>query len=148
MALVNDIAVWILLGLGSFFYLVGAIGLVRMPDLFTRMHAASVSETLGAGLLLLAMMLAAGWSLNAAKLAVILGIHSKSSADLLHGRQHHVDRQRVQRHQPRGDADELALRHGEIVAGRSRHGLIHLSRPPSASAARRAPVGPALDRLR
>jgi len=63
-----------LLGLGSFFYLVGAIGLVRMPDLFTRMHAASVSETLGAGLLLLAMMLAAGWSLNAAKLAVILGI--------------------------------------------------------------------------
>ena len=35
MALVNDIAVWILLGLGSFFYLVGAIGLVRMYlDLF------------------------------------------------------------------------------------------------------------------
>ena len=43
MALVNDIAVWILLGLGSFFYLVGAIGLVRMPDLFTR-----IKSTLGA----------------------------------------------------------------------------------------------------
>ena len=74
MGIVTDIAVWILLGAGSFFYLVGAIGLVRMPDLFTRMHATSVSETLGAGLLILAMMLAAGWSLNSAKLAVILAI--------------------------------------------------------------------------
>lgn len=74
MAILTDIVVWILLGAGSFFYLVGGIGLVRMPDLFTRMHATSVSETLGAGLLIIAMMLAAGWSLNSAKLLVILAI--------------------------------------------------------------------------
>jgi multicomponent Na+:H+ antiporter subunit G len=74
MGIVTDIVVWILLGVGSFFYLVGGIGLVRMPDLFTRMHATSVSETLGAGLLIIAMMLAAGWSLNSAKLLVILAI--------------------------------------------------------------------------
>lgn len=74
MGIVIDIAVWILLAIGSFFYLVGGIGLVRMPDLFTRMHATSVSETLGAGLLIIAMILAAGWSLNSAKLAVILAI--------------------------------------------------------------------------
>lgn len=74
MAIVSDIAVWILLGAGSFFYLVGGIGLVRMPDLFTRMHAASVSDTLGAGLLLVGMMLAAGWSLVTVKLVVILGV--------------------------------------------------------------------------
>ena len=39
--------------LGSFFTVVGAFGLVRMPEVFTRMHAASVTDTLGVGLLIL-----------------------------------------------------------------------------------------------
>lgn len=63
----------VLLVAGGFFCVVGGIGLVRMPDFYTRMHAASVAETLGAGLLLLAMMLHAGFSLVTAKL-VILGL--------------------------------------------------------------------------
>ena len=42
---------------GSFFIVVGAVGLVRMPDVFTRMHATSVTETAGAGLLLVGLML-------------------------------------------------------------------------------------------
>jgi multisubunit Na+/H+ antiporter MnhG subunit len=45
---------------GGFFCLVGGIGLLRMPDFYTRMHAASVTETLGAGLMLLGLMLQAG----------------------------------------------------------------------------------------
>ena len=56
---------------GAFFCLVGAIGLLRMPNFFTRMHAASVLETLGAGLILLGLMLQAGWSLITAKLLMI-----------------------------------------------------------------------------
>ena len=63
---------WILLLAGGFFYVVGAIGLLRMPDLFTRMHAASVCDTFGAGLLLLGMVLQAGASLVTFKLVVIL----------------------------------------------------------------------------
>lgn len=63
----------LLLVAGGFFCVVGGIGLVRMPDFYTRMHAASVTETLGAGLLLLAMMVHAGLSLVTAKL-VILGL--------------------------------------------------------------------------
>lgn len=63
----------LLLAAGGFFCIVGGIGLVRMPDFYTRMHAASVTETLGAGLLLLAMMVHAGLSLVTAKL-VILGL--------------------------------------------------------------------------
>ena len=74
MALALDIATGLLLAVGSAFYLIGAFGLVRMPDVFTRLHAASVMETLGAGSLLFGMMIAAGWSLNTAKLAIILGI--------------------------------------------------------------------------
>jgi multicomponent Na+:H+ antiporter subunit G len=63
---------WILLLAGGFFYVVGAIGLLRMPDLFTRMHAASVCDTFGAGLLLLGMLLQAGISLVSFKLVVIM----------------------------------------------------------------------------
>ncbi len=65
---------WILLVAGGFFYLVGAIGLVRMPDVFTRMHAGSLSDTLGAGLLIAGMVLQAGPTLVAAKLIIILGV--------------------------------------------------------------------------
>lgn len=58
---------------GGFFMAVGGIGLVRMPDYYTRMHAASVTDTLGAGLLLFGLLLQAGISLTAAKL-VMLGL--------------------------------------------------------------------------
>lgn len=57
---------------GSFFLLVGAVGLVRMPDVFTRMHAASVGETLGGSLLLISMMFHSGFSLVTFKLWVLL----------------------------------------------------------------------------
>lgn len=71
MEVLVDILSWIALTLGGFFYLVGGIGLVRMPDVFTRMHAVSISETLGTGLLILGMVLQAGFTLVAAKLIII-----------------------------------------------------------------------------
>ena len=51
-----DAAGWMCLVLGGFFCLVGAIGLNRMPDVFTRMHATSVSDTLGVGFLVIGML--------------------------------------------------------------------------------------------
>ena len=56
---------------GAFFCLVGGIGLARMPDFYTRMHGASVTETLGAGFVLIGLMLQAGLTLIAVKLAMI-----------------------------------------------------------------------------
>ncbi len=64
----------VLIAIGAFFYLVGAFGIYRMPDVFTRMHAAGISDTVGAGLLLVGMMFFAGFSLVTAKLAIILAI--------------------------------------------------------------------------
>jgi monovalent cation/proton antiporter MnhG/PhaG subunit len=72
MAALIDILSWAALGGGGLFYVVGAIGLNRMPDLFTRMHAVSVSETLGVGLLVLGMLLQAGFTLVAVKLIIIV----------------------------------------------------------------------------
>lgn len=66
-----DIASWLLLLAGSFFYLVGAVGVFRMPDVYTRMHAASVTETLGSGLIIGGLMLQAGWTLITLKLFII-----------------------------------------------------------------------------
>jgi multicomponent Na+:H+ antiporter subunit G len=63
---------WVLILAGSFFTMVGAIGLVRMPDVYTRMHAASVTDTLGAGLLLSGLMVQAGLGLVTLKLLFIL----------------------------------------------------------------------------
>ena len=66
-----EVLSWLALLAGGFFCIVGAVGLVRMPDFYTRMHAASVTDTLGAALMLAGMMLQAGLSLVTVKLAII-----------------------------------------------------------------------------
>ena len=66
-----NLASWILIVAGSIFCMIGALGLLRMPDLFTRMQAASLVDTLGAALLLLGMILQAGFTLVTAKLIII-----------------------------------------------------------------------------
>lgn len=71
MSLLIDITSGLCLLAGAFFCLVGAVGLLRMPDFYTRMHAASVLETLGADLILLGLVLQAGFTLVAAKLLLI-----------------------------------------------------------------------------
>jgi multicomponent Na+:H+ antiporter subunit G len=71
MSIVIDVASWVLLVGGGVFCIIGAAGLLRMPDFYTRVHAASITDTIGFGLLLLGMMLQAGFSLVAAKLAIV-----------------------------------------------------------------------------
>lgn len=71
---VVDFVSAIALAAGGFFYVVGALGLFRMPDVFTRMHAASVSETMGLGLLFVGMALQAGFTLVLVKLVFILAL--------------------------------------------------------------------------
>jgi multicomponent Na+:H+ antiporter subunit G len=46
-----------LVGLGTFFLLVGVVGLVRLPTIYNRMHATSKATTLGASSMLLAGVL-------------------------------------------------------------------------------------------
>jgi len=66
------IASAILLLVGSVFTLIGSIGIVRMPDVFTRLHAAGITDTLGAAGVLLGLALKAGFSLLLVKLLLIL----------------------------------------------------------------------------
>lgn len=71
MTTVIDLLSWACLVAGGAFCIVGAVGLLRMPDFYTRMHAASVLDTLGAGLILLGLLLQAGPTLVGAKLVMI-----------------------------------------------------------------------------
>lgn len=57
---VLDIAVGLLVLAGSCFVLAAGVGLLRLPDLFSRMHAASKAGALGAGLVLLGVALGSG----------------------------------------------------------------------------------------
>lgn len=68
---VNVISVLLLL-FGCAFCLIGALGLFRMPTFITRVHAASLIDSLGAILILSGLLLQAGFTLATIKLALIL----------------------------------------------------------------------------
>ena len=65
-------ASWTLLASGAFFCAVGGLGILRLPDFYSRQHAAGITDTLGSALILIGLMLQSGLSLNAAKLVMIL----------------------------------------------------------------------------
>lgn len=69
-----DILGGVLLLAGACVVLVGAIGLIRLPDFFCRLHCASIVDTLGAGLILLGMLLLSGSLLIAFKVVLIGGL--------------------------------------------------------------------------
>lgn len=94
MSALIDVFSWACLVVGGLFCVVGAVGLLRMPDFYTRMHAASVIDTLGAGLILLGLLLQAGFTLVAVKLLMVgvliffaspTATHALARAAMLHG---------------------------------------------------------------
>jgi multicomponent Na+:H+ antiporter subunit G len=71
MALVIDALSWTFILSGLFFMIVGTIGILRLPDVFTRLHAAGMTDTMGAGLLILGMGLQAGFGLVLVRLGFV-----------------------------------------------------------------------------
>jgi multicomponent Na+:H+ antiporter subunit G len=72
MSIIIDILSWPLLLGGSAVVVIGALGLIRMPDFYTRLHPAGVTDTLGAAMILLGLILQVGFDLIAVKLFIIL----------------------------------------------------------------------------
>jgi len=62
---------WILIISGSFFVIVGAFGTYRFPDFWSRLHAASITDSAGVILLLIGMGVYSGLTLITFKLLVI-----------------------------------------------------------------------------
>ncbi len=68
----RDLLSWAFILGGGFFLIVGGIGLLRLPDFFTRLHAAGIIDTMGAELMLAGFVLQAGFSLVTVKLLLIV----------------------------------------------------------------------------
>lgn len=73
MSVAIESASWIFLVAGAGFCVIGGVGLLRMPDFYARTHAAGVTDTMGAGLVLIGLMLQAPTALIGVKLVIILG---------------------------------------------------------------------------
>ena len=67
----RDILVWACLVGGGLFSVIGGVGLLRMPDFYTRTHAASLTDTMGATLILLGLGIHNGIDLVTVKLVII-----------------------------------------------------------------------------
>lgn len=111
MAVLFDTLSWICLLAGSFFAVAGGIGILRLPDFYTRLHGGGITDTLGAGLVILGLMIqgvkggflsegfvASPWLITV-KLVMILfflliasptSCHALASAALTHGLQPEV----------------------------------------------------------
>jgi len=72
MELALDILSWVCIVVGSISCLIGALGLLRLPDVFARMHGAGMIDTLGMGLILLGLMFQTGLTLITVKLIFIV----------------------------------------------------------------------------
>ena len=75
MMILLDIVTWIFLLAGSFFAIVGAIGIIRLPEFFSRLHGGGITDTLGAALIIIGLFFqspANGGVLVITKLAMIL----------------------------------------------------------------------------
>jgi multicomponent K+:H+ antiporter subunit G len=88
MALAIEIIVSLLMLLGGGFALVGAIGLARLPDFFTRLHGPTKATTVGVGSIVLASIVfftstGEGLSLAEVLLMVFLAMTAPVSANLL-----------------------------------------------------------------
>jgi len=69
---VADIVSWIAIVGGGLFAIIGGIGVLRLPDVFARMHGAGITDTLGAGLILIGLAAQSGFTLVTVKLLLIL----------------------------------------------------------------------------
>jgi multicomponent Na+:H+ antiporter subunit G len=72
MTMVIELLSGLCLLFGSVLCVTGGVGLFRMPDFFSRVHASGVTETLAAPLLLIGLLLQMEWSLDMVKVIMIL----------------------------------------------------------------------------
>ena len=70
--------------IGAFFFILGTTGLLRMPDLYTRLHPATKCDTLGGCSVIIGMMVYVGWSWDLLRLLVIASLLLISSATCGH----------------------------------------------------------------
>ncbi len=72
MSVILDALSWLSLLAGGALIVTGGIGLLRLPDFFTRLHAASLTDTLGFALIVFGLALQSGLGITSFKLVLAL----------------------------------------------------------------------------
>jgi multicomponent Na+:H+ antiporter subunit G len=72
MGLVIDLLSWGFILLGGAFGIIGGIGLIRLPDFFSRIHAASLTDSMCAPCIVIGLMLQSGLTLVTVKLFFLI----------------------------------------------------------------------------
>jgi multicomponent Na+:H+ antiporter subunit G len=94
MVFILNMISWSLIATGSIMLIIGAIGIVRLPDVFARMHAAGIIDTMGLGSIMLGLIFQAGFTIVTIKLGLIVifimftsptATHALARASLLGG---------------------------------------------------------------
>lgn len=68
----GDLLTVLLIVLGLFFMIAGPIGLIRLPDIYTRAHASGKCDTVGQALILLGFIIYEGFTFDAVKLLLLI----------------------------------------------------------------------------
>jgi len=84
MDLLLDIVSWICLVAGGLLLIIGAVGMLRFPDFFTRLHAASIIETFGALLIITGLLCQVESALVSLKLIMIFILIAFTSPTAAH----------------------------------------------------------------
>jgi multicomponent Na+:H+ antiporter subunit G len=69
---VAELLTWVLIAAGSLFLIVGGIGILRLPDFYSRIHPAGITDTMGAWLVLVGLMFASESWMVTVKLVMLL----------------------------------------------------------------------------
>lgn len=83
MIVVNTISI-LLITAGCFFFIAGSVGMLRLPDVFARLHATTKADNLGLGLVVIGMLLQSDSLFTAAKLILIWLLVLLSSSTACH----------------------------------------------------------------
>lgn len=79
-----DVASVVLIAIGAFFFLAGSVGVLRFPDVYTRLHALTKADNLGLGFLVLGLSLRADSWVVVAKLLLIWSLVIVAGATACH----------------------------------------------------------------
>jgi multicomponent Na+:H+ antiporter subunit G len=69
---IRTIITGVFLGIGCFFIVVAAIGIIRFPDFYSRLHPAGKTDTVGQAFVLIGLMIYEGFSLVSIKLMIVV----------------------------------------------------------------------------
>jgi multicomponent Na+:H+ antiporter subunit G len=109
--MMNELLGWVVVAasiicilLGAFCSVIGGLGLLRLPDFYSRLHGGGVTDTAGAGLILIGLMIYSGFNLETLKLMMILffflltspsACHALAKAAIKHGVKPELDEPKV-----------------------------------------------------